>query len=39
MKWDQVTAGVLKLLRSATLSKYFQNFRDPKMLQITTNLR
>jgi hypothetical protein len=32
-------AGLLKLFCTATLSKYLQNFRDPKLSQSTTNLR
>jgi hypothetical protein len=35
----RVKAGVLKLFCIATLSKHFQNFCDPKMLQTTANLR
>jgi hypothetical protein len=34
---DNYKAGVLKLF--CTLSKYFQDFCDPKMSQTTTNLR
>ncbi len=38
-KSGPINSGVLKLFCITTLSKHFQNFRDPKMLQTTTNLR
>jgi hypothetical protein len=36
---DHIKSGVLKLFCTATLSKYLQNFCEPKMSQTTTNLR
>jgi hypothetical protein len=39
VQWKPLNARVLKLFCAATLFRYLQNFRDPKMSQTTTNLR
>jgi hypothetical protein len=39
VQWKPLNAGVLKLFCAATVFRYLQNFRDPKMSQTTTNLR